>query len=89
MADVKGQSYICPVCGYDGLEEPAYDVHGYSSFEICPCCGVEFGYDDATRSHEDLRAEWLANGARWWSKRDKPIGWSPQKQLRDAGFLPR
>ena len=46
---------ICPVCGYNALHEPAYDRFGCASFEICPCCGIEFGYDDARRSHETLR----------------------------------
>lgn len=46
----------CPVCGYGGLTEPPSD------FTICP---TEFGYDDATRSHEELREEWVRNGSRW------------------------
>lgn len=35
-------SYTCPVCDYPDLdEEPLF------SWEICACCGTEFGYDDA------------------------------------------
>jgi hypothetical protein len=37
-------TYSCPVCGLDGLQEPG-DAE-FASFEICPCCGTEFGYDD-------------------------------------------
>ena len=37
---------ICPVCGYGELHEPAYDRFGCASFEICPCCGIEFGLED-------------------------------------------
>ena len=74
---------ICPVCGYNGLHEPAYDRFGCSSFEICPCCGTEFGYQDAGRSHESLRAEWIANGMPWWSDaRKAPPDWNPLQQLR-------
>ena len=36
----------CPVCGYDGLYEPPYNEKGSGSYEICPCCGFQFGYDD-------------------------------------------
>jgi predicted RNA-binding Zn-ribbon protein involved in translation (DUF1610 family) len=39
--------YTCPVCGFQGLSEPAYDEHYCTFFEICPSCGTEFGYDDA------------------------------------------
>jgi hypothetical protein len=49
--------YLCPVCGYDRLEDPP------GTFTICPSCGTEFGYDDAFASHAELRAKWLQNGA--------------------------
>ena len=72
----------CPVCGYDGLEEPAYDEDGVPSFEICPCCGIEFGYEDATKPHESLREEWIAKGMSWWADDKPPSGWDPTQQLR-------
>jgi hypothetical protein len=31
------------VCAFDGLRQPVGDV---PSFEACPCCGTEFGFDD-------------------------------------------
>lgn len=37
---------ICPVCGFDGLDFKPYDEKGFGTFEICPCCGFEFGCDD-------------------------------------------
>src|ERR1700678_4028583 len=64
--------FTCPVCGFTGLTEAPYDEHGCASFEICPSCGTEFGYDDANRSHEDLRKAWLAAGKTWWSQTIKP-----------------
>ena len=41
------QKYICPICGYDGLDESAYDeeFNLEPSFEICPNCNCEFGFD--------------------------------------------
>jgi predicted RNA-binding Zn-ribbon protein involved in translation (DUF1610 family) len=73
--------YPCPVCGY-GLEHPAQD------FNICPSCGVEFGYDTAGRSLSVLRAEWVATGACWTSRVDlKPKDWNPWLQLISAGFI--
>ena len=37
---------MCPVCGFVGLAVSPYNEAGGGSFEICPCCGFEFGFDD-------------------------------------------
>lgn len=75
----------CPLCGYDGLHEAAYDRSGCSSFEICRSCGTEFGYQDARRSHKSLRSEWMAKGMPWHSSvKAPPPGWDPAKQLRSV-----
>lgn len=37
--------YTCPICGYDKLNEPPFDQNGEGSFEICPSCNNEFGYN--------------------------------------------
>lgn len=74
--------YICPVCGYDALEDEPAD------YNICPCCGTEFGYHDFGRSHGELRALWIARGAQWHSRYTQPpTGWSPYNQLTRAGVL--
>jgi len=69
-------NYICPVCGFDRLpEEPEDHV-------ICPSCGTQFGYHDVTRSHSELRSQWVAMGMPWRSRRvPKPDRWSPTLQL--------
>ena len=75
---------ICPVCGFRGLPAPPTD------FIICPCCGTEFGYDDFTHTHEQLRAAWLHNGAHWFSEfTGPPHGWNPYSQLLRAGLIQR
>jgi hypothetical protein len=69
--------YMCPVCGYHGLPDPP------SNYEICPSCGTEFGYQDATRSHLELRQRWLDSGAYWHSRVvQKPLGWNASDQLK-------
>jgi hypothetical protein len=78
----------CPVCGYNGLDEPAYDSFGCASFEICPSCGTEFGYDDATRSHESLCDEWIAKGMPWWADDKPPPGWDPRAAVAFADERP-
>lgn len=69
------QKYICPICGYDRLDEPAYDENSLGSFDICPCCGNEFGFDDMAcgKTIEELRTKWLKT----------PKGLLKRKQLKN------
>lgn len=68
--------YLCPVCGYDQLEDPP------KNFTICPSCGTEYGFDDAFLTYPELRAAWVRNGTRWWSPVDPlPTNWNPSTQL--------
>jgi len=78
------RKYLCPVCGYDGLFEPAHDALGTGSDEICPCCGVQFGYDDARRSHAELRADWVQRGMTWRHHPGPPPDWDPARQLANV-----
>jgi hypothetical protein len=78
----------CPVCGF-GLDEPAWGWAG-ASFQICSCCGTQFGYHDAgggaeerRRAHLALRDRWVAAGMPWYSNATPPPpGWSARKQLQ-------
>lgn len=80
----SNQTYVCPVCRYPDLDEPAYDSFGCASYNICPCCGTEFGYDDSTTAHSDLRGKWVSEGMQWWSKHQlKPNDWDPVRQLKN------
>jgi hypothetical protein len=73
----------CPVCGYDKLRRPFEDED-----IICPSCGTEFGYTDATRSHAELRQRWLDAGAHWYSRvTPEPPAWNAYEQLKRAGFI--
>lgn len=66
---------MCPVCGYV-MEAPPRD------YNICSCCGTEFGHHDLNSTIKDLRAEWLRHGAVWWSPTvASPAGWDPYEQL--------
>lgn len=77
------KKYICPICGYDQLEEPPYDETGEPSFEICPCCGIEFGYDleNFHITEDEYRDNWVKQGGDWFSPDEKPIGWDLKSQL--------
>jgi hypothetical protein len=70
------KKYYCPVCFYPELSFPPAD------YNICPSCGTEFGYDDVSKSWDELRQEWVKRGAVWFSdKTPKPEGWDAAKQL--------
>jgi len=61
------------------MEFPADD------YNICPCCGTEFGYDDAGTTHIALRAKWVKRRARWWSPNlHPPADWNAYSQLETA-----
>jgi hypothetical protein len=69
--------FTCPVCYFTGMQDPPMD------YNICECCGTEFGNDDEIHSHEELRSKWIADGAKWFFG-SAPIGWNPWKQLFEA-----
>src|SRR5689334_8332051 len=51
-------------------------------YNICPCCGTEFGFDDAYTSIGELRGQWIREGMKWWSPVEHaPTGWDPLVQL--------
>lgn len=72
--------FFCPVCGWKGLQKKP--VYPYGTFEICSCCGTQYGLD--VTCEEDIlevRADWLKEGASWFSDFDMPNDWSTQRAL--------
>ena len=71
---------------------PPYDLSlGLPSYEVCDCCGFEFGNDDEPGtakgiSFEDYRQDWLSEGAPWFSPSKRPPDWSLEAQLASAGL---
>jgi len=81
--DAKTNLLNCRVCGLEQPEPPWGEDGNTPSFNICPCCGVEFGYEDSTlitiRRYRDL---WLENGAKWSVPKATPLKWNIEEQLR-------
>lgn len=74
---------ICRVCGLEyEMFSPWGENNNTPSFEICDCCGTEFGYEDATlESIKKQRQAWIKNGAQWFSPEKKARDWSLEKSL--------
>jgi hypothetical protein len=74
--------FHCRVCGLR-LEEPPWGEDGRTPlFDICPCCGVEFGYGDASlKGVKAHRGRWLEQGAPWSIPKQRPADWNLDEQL--------
>ncbi|WP_434166325.1 hypothetical protein [Bacillus thuringiensis] len=83
MNDID-MNFICVICGFDDLLDPPYE-EGYPSYEICPCCGFQFGFDDCDQGCTFVahREKWLEKGAVWHNNTEKPTEWSLEKQLKN------
>src|SRR5208282_4794579 len=68
---------MCPVCFYKELPYPP------NNYNICPCCGTEFGDDDADLTHEELQRVWIDGGLRWFYG-NPPQNWNGWNQLLKA-----
>ena len=71
---------------------PYYQYLGEPSYDVCPCCGFEFGNEDEpgtapSKSFEEYREEWIRGGCRWFDHSKKPTGWNLDAQLKMAGIL--
>lgn len=73
----------CRVCGLEDADFP-WGEHGNApKYNICYCCGVEFGYEDTSEiSTKRYRDKWLADGAQWFDPKSRPANWSLEEQLK-------
>ncbi len=72
----------CRVCGLEQLTYPWGADGTKPSFEICACCGVEFGNDDSTPTAvRRAREKWMTAKYVWADPTRKPHDWKPEAQL--------
>ena len=74
---------ICPVCGLEFDEEYPWGKDGKTaSFDICPCCGVTWGYEDCQPiARLNFRKQWIDNGMIWFNPDRKPKNYNPLLQV--------
>ena len=53
-------NHKCRICGFHNENFPWGEDGKKPNFELCPCCGVQFGKEDVTlESIQKYRKEWL------------------------------
>jgi hypothetical protein len=85
-SDRRDAPNICFVCGLNvadvGEERPWGEDGDNPSYDYCPCCGVEFGYQDSSlEGARAYRARWLEGGQRWYRPELQPAAWDAGAQL--------
>ena len=77
--DIK---YRCKVCGRKDIIPPWGENGDLPIFDICECCGVEYGYEDSTETSTlNYRNKWIQNGAKWFCPEKRPPMWNLEEQL--------
>jgi hypothetical protein len=75
----------CRICGLEQKDPPWGKDKKTPNFEICGCCGTEFGYEDVSPvSAKNHRRKWIESGAIWFNPKKKPKEWNLRKQLRNV-----
>jgi hypothetical protein len=85
---IEMTKYTCPVCGYSDLDEPPRGINGKTpSFDICDCCGIQFGYEDTSEPNIiKYRLKWIESGGKWFCQEMKPANWNIREQLKNIGI---
>jgi rubredoxin len=93
-------TFVCPVCGFIGEEEPPWwwcqsrqdrnqpwsEEFVAASFNTCSCCGTQFGDTDYTDSDEKdaQKKKWEELRDKWLDKMGRSE--SSLKQLKNLGL---
>ena len=73
---IDKSKFYCRICGLEQLEAPWGEDGETASFEICGCCGCEFGYDDYNiKNIKKYRNLWLNGELNWQNNIKPPASW--------------
>jgi hypothetical protein len=74
----------CRVCGLYIDDLPWGEDGNCPTYEICSCCGVEFGNEDYTiEATKQYRAKWINKGMNWFEPSEKPENWDKDEQFKN------
>ncbi len=80
------KKFTCPICGYDSLDEPPYSENNQiPSWDICDCCGMEFGTCSKVY-FDEYRKKWILDGSKWFLEKSKPKNWNLINQLENINL---
>ncbi|NRQ38334.1 hypothetical protein HII36_41880 [Nonomuraea sp. NN258] len=80
----------CRVCGLEQASPPWGADGKTPTWEICACCGTEFGYQDATpKAVMRARTSWISRGYPWHEESARPAAWRLEDQIIHAQGLGR
>lgn len=80
----ESNTHECRVCGYHNNDYPWGEDGNSPSYQICPCCGVQYGVKDITPEEiQNERKLWVKNKYKWFDSNLKPSGWSSEEQLKN------
>jgi hypothetical protein len=76
------EMFYCRVCGFR-QQEPPWGKDGKTpSYNICACCGVEFGNEDySLDAIIRYRNMWINDGAKWFDAKKRSTSWNLESQL--------
>jgi hypothetical protein len=85
--------FLPDVSATRGVDPPYARHFGDPSYEVCDCCGFEFGNDDEPGTGTPVPFElylkaWIEAGCPWLSPDRRPQGWRLEEQLERAGIAP-
>lgn len=81
---MKMNDHNCRVCGLYFDDLPWGEDNNSPTYEICPCCGVEFGNEDyIIETTKQYRQKWLREGANWFEPKEKPKKWDKEEQFKN------
>ena len=82
---VVEDKFKCRVCGLSQFPDVPWGEDGLlSSFDICDCSGVEFGYgDDGLQNCLSIRRHWVeVKRCEWSWPKERPADWDMAAQIR-------
>jgi len=76
--------YECRICGYKNEDFPWGEDGKTPNYQICPCCGTQFGVNDITLDDiHKTRNLWKKNGNKWFAKNETPADWDIETQMKN------
>lgn len=73
----------CRICGYKNESYPWGEDGKSPSYQICPCCGSQFGVDDITPENmQKYFEQWKIDQYKWSNAKLKPKNWTIEYQLK-------